>query len=233
VNKKVVISLSAVLIFAIVARAEAGLRIVLNPWWPRAIVLGPPLFFPPPLPPPPPGQPLPPPPPLEAAGFISLSVVPADADVNVDGKLVGKAREFTQAPGLMSLAPGPHTLALSKEGFKTAKFTVNVIPQKTIELDVTMDALPQGSSEQAQTYQLDLNKTGYLSLKVEPQDASVYVDDTFYGIASRFVLPDSSIVLRAGTHKVEIIRPGYKQHVQIVEVGSDKAQDLNVKLEKN
>jgi hypothetical protein len=236
-KNRIILSVAAVIMLGMVASSEGRWRIFVDPWRPRAIVLAPL-----PIPPPPPpfrGGPMPPPPappPVGATGFIGLNVIPADADLGVDGTVIGKALKFSDASGLLPLMPGPHAITLSRDGYKTASFTVNVIPQKTIELDITMDVLPQGVTtnavEQPPTYKLDLDKTGYLAVKVEPQDASIYIDDTFYGITSRFSGPDSSIVLRSGNHKVDIIRPGYKSHTEIVEIKNDGAKEISIKLDK-
>jgi hypothetical protein len=229
-KNKVILSVAMVIMLGLAASSEARWRIVVDPWWPRAIVLAPL-----PVPPPPWMGPVPPPP-VGATGFIGMNVIPADADLGVDGTVLGKALKFSDASGLLPLTPGPHAITLSRDGYKTASFTVNVIPQKTIELDVTMDALPQGVAtnavEQQPTYKLDLDKTGYLAVKVDPQDSSIYIDDIFYGITSRFSGPDSSIVLRSGNHKVDIIRPGYKPHMEIVEIKSDGGKEMSVKLDK-
>jgi hypothetical protein len=237
-RRKAVLFLSIFMILAVVADSKANLRVIINPWWPRAIILGPPLpFLPPDLPPGPLPPDLPPgPPPSDlppAIGYVDLNVRPGDAVVTVDGVVRGKAHDLSGAPDLLSLVPGPHTLALSKEGFKTARFTIHIIPRRTIELDVTLDLLPNGKTGTEPTYQLDLNKTGFLSVQVEPKDASLYVDDSFYGMVSQFSNAESSIVLRAGSHKVEIMRPGYKPYSETVVITGDKAKEINVKLEKN
>lgn len=91
------------------------------------------------------------------------------------------------------------------------------------------DAVPV--VEEPPTYQLDLEKTGYLALTVAPADASLYIDDKPYGVAAEYN-DDKSIVLRAGSHTVQVIRPGYVSNVQTVEIVSDTTKTVSVTLTK-
>jgi hypothetical protein len=47
--------------------------------------------------------------------------------------------------------------------------------------------------------------TGRLRLDVRPADASVYVDDEFWGTAA----DTRSVRLRSGVHSIEVVRPGF------------------------
>jgi hypothetical protein len=67
-----------------------------------------------------------------------------------------------------------------------------------------------------------------LRLNVVPSDASVYVDGSFHGTARDVRRLD----LPPGTHKVEVVRPGYRTYEKDVAVDADKATEVDVTLER-
>jgi len=67
-----------------------------------------------------------------------------------------------------------------------------------------------------------------LRLRVEPDDASVYVDGTFQGTARQAQRLD----LTPGRHRVEVVRPGYRTFERDVEIEADRPSDLDVTLER-
>jgi hypothetical protein len=70
--------------------------------------------------------------------------------------------------------------------------------------------------------------TGRVRLEVRPDDATVYVDDEFWGSAreSRFM------TLRAGRHSIEIVRPGYDVVRREVDVTEGETLDVLVELQR-
>jgi hypothetical protein len=67
-----------------------------------------------------------------------------------------------------------------------------------------------------------------LQFVVGPGDASVYVDDEFRGIASRLV----SVRVMPGTHRVEVVRPGYAVAQREVHVGRAATASVQIDLER-
>jgi hypothetical protein len=70
--------------------------------------------------------------------------------------------------------------------------------------------------------------TGRVRLEVRPDDATVYVDDEFWGTAreSRFM------TLRAGRHVIELVRPGFDVVRREVEVVEGETSDVLVELQR-
>jgi len=56
---------------------------------------------------------------VPSTGILCLEVVPASAEVYLDGKYLGKANQFTRAQGCLKLEVGPHHLVITKPGFDT------------------------------------------------------------------------------------------------------------------
>ncbi len=69
---------------------------------------------------------------------------------------------------------------------------------------------------------------GSVRFEVRPSDASIYVDGKFRGTGRDL----RSLELRAGTHKVEIVMPGYRTYERDVTVDAADFVDLSVELEK-
>jgi hypothetical protein len=72
------------------------------------------------------------------------------------------------------------------------------------------------------------SNTGRVRLNVRPDDASIYVDDEFWGNAR----DTRSVILRAGRHSIEIVRPGFRTSRHDVDVVRGGSTDLLVELER-
>jgi len=60
----------------------------------------------------------------EAVGNVALTVEPPDAEVAVDGVMQGLGSDFDGVHGALSLSPGPHQLAVSKDGYLPEHLTL-------------------------------------------------------------------------------------------------------------
>jgi hypothetical protein len=69
---------------------------------------------------------------------------------------------------------------------------------------------------------------GRVRLEVRPEDASVYVDDEFWGNGrdTKFV------TLRSGRHSIELVRPGFEVARREVEVARGETVDVLVELQR-
>lgn len=229
--------------------AQAGhVRVIVAPWRLRPIVVAPRVVWPLAAVVVAPAPAVVAPAPAPGKGFVDMAVTPYDADVWVDGEYVGRAQDYAGDPKFLKLSSGSHTITLAREGFSPQRLAVVVEPSRLLTLDVTL--LPLGaasaavataptasqpvapaSTDDGATYQLDLEKTGYLNLNVTPADAAVYVDDESYGMAAEYN-NDKSIVLRAGTHTLHVVRPGHTSQVQKFEIETDTTQEVTVTLIK-
>lgn len=55
----------------------------------------------------------------------------------------------------------------------------------------------------------DEAEPGRLSLKISPDDASVYLDGRFLGTAGELSRLHAGLIVDAGNHRLEVVRPGY------------------------
>jgi hypothetical protein len=70
--------------------------------------------------------------------------------------------------------------------------------------------------------------TGRVRLEVRPDDASVYVDDEFWGTARE----TKSVTLRSGRHTIELVRPGFEVARREVDVVTGETSDVQVELQR-
>jgi hypothetical protein len=69
---------------------------------------------------------------------------------------------------------------------------------------------------------------GSVRFEVRPSDASIYVDGSFRGTGRDL----RSLELRAGPHRIEIVKPGYRTYERELTVDAAAYVDLAVELEK-
>ena len=80
-------------------------------------------------------------------GAVELNVKPNRADVWVDGKYVGEARDLDGYPSYLWLADGGHRLAVYKGGYKTFEEQISVQRGMKTELKIRLepgDSQPPG-----------------------------------------------------------------------------------------
>jgi hypothetical protein len=68
--------------------------------------------------------------------------------------------------------------------------------------------------------------TGRIRLEVRPEDASVYVDDEFWGNGRE----TKYLTLRSGRHSIELVRPGFEVARREVDVVRGETIDVLVEL---
>ena len=87
------------------------------------------------------------------------------------------------------------------------------------------DRYPRDDARLATDY---VPNTGRVRLEVRPDDATVYVDDEFWGSARE----SRSIALRAGRHSIELVRPGFAVVRREVDVARGETSDVLVELQR-
>lgn len=74
-------------------------------------------------------------------GLVVFKVEPSSAEVWIDGRKKGKAREFSGRTGVLDLEGGRHTLELRKEGYVTFKKELIVGGGAKQTIRVTLDPI--------------------------------------------------------------------------------------------
>jgi hypothetical protein len=70
---------------------------------------------------------------------------------------------------------------------------------------------------------------GTLILKVEPDDASVYLDGRFIGTGGELSRLRSGLIVETGPHRLEVVRPGRQSETQ--SFGAEAGEEVEVSIE--
>jgi hypothetical protein len=70
-----------------------------------------------------------------------------------------------------------------------------------------------------------------VSLRIEPADATVYVDGAYYGTAGRNG-DEIQVLLPVGIHRIEVVRPGYESYTQDLNVTPEADNRVTIQLNK-
>jgi hypothetical protein len=73
---------------------------------------------------------------------------------------------------------------------------------------------------------------GRLVLRVEPSDASVYLDGRFLGTGDELDRLRSGLLVDPGSHRVEVVRPGWQSEEETVEIESGGEITLAIELDE-
>ena len=86
-------------------------------------------------------------------GAIDVHVKPGKAEVWVDGKFVGSARDFDGLPTYLWLKEGEHRVTIYRGGFETYDEDISITPGEVIKLKLKLT--PGESSPPEPTPQAD------------------------------------------------------------------------------
>jgi hypothetical protein len=73
---------------------------------------------------------------------------------------------------------------------------------------------------------------GTLRLRVEPSDASIYLDGRFIGTAEELSDLRSGLIVDAGTHRLEVVRPGWRSETRSFEAVAGDDVEVEIELDE-
>lgn len=191
---------------------------------------------------------------------IVLKVNPDDAHVLLNGKFIGEAYEFSTRASALKIRSARNELVIKKEGFLEEEIDLDKYNMRriTITLELKPDMVkkretvvkdkvvpPPPPPKEKREYKVVKEKEvpkgevksavsgvfAPVTLEVGPADSSIYVDGKFWGIA-----PEGGVInnfnLQKGKHRIEVLKPGYKSVLKIINVAGQKGLKVIIKLEK-
>ena len=189
--------------------------------------------------------------PYDYASEVRVLATPREAEVYVDGYLVGTVDDFDGWSQRLRLQPGEHDIELFLEGYRGVKQRMLFRPSETYKIRATLERL--GPGEEATTRPVpvpgaeapqrefaapppssppsrerDARGFGTLAVRVQPPDAEIRVDGEVWDRPSG----DARLTLElsAGTHRVEVRMAGHVAYESTVQVRSGETTTLNVSL---
>lgn len=191
-------------------------------------------------------------------GALNLVIKPKKAEVYVDGRFVGRAKDFDGYPGYLWLEEGSYEISLVRDGYVT--FRDRIVVRTGNVMDVRLHLQPGLSTpaevprapaaEPAPEAQEQLTSVqeevplpgirqdvradpGRLELAVQPSDASIYLDGRLLGSGQELADLHAGLIVDPGAHSLDMVRPGYEAQRLDFEVESGQTVSLQVTLQSD
>jgi len=193
-----------------------------------------------------------PPPTRPYYAFVDTDIHPEEAQVYLDGKLIGIADDFDGYPGYLAMKPGRHTLGFRHEGRHSLSFDLDLRAGELVRLDRTLPKLlpgqidpglpppparkgvkenspppPPGEGKPAKR-----GSFGTLRLEVTPEEARVVLDGDFFGTGAEISRLHGGIPLSPGIHRIRVSLAGYRSESLEAEIQESREQTLKISLRK-
>jgi PEGA domain len=159
-------------------------------------------------------------------GEIELDVaskVEKNAGVWLDGQYLGHVREL-RGNGDLVLPPGEHRVLVKLIGFEDLERNVIVEPGQSQKIHVAL--VPDASVQYAAESEL-----AELKLAVEPEEAAVFVNDTYAGYVDQFN-GRRGMRMGPGVYSVRIALPGYDSFETDITITASQEYEIKTKLRK-
>jgi hypothetical protein len=171
-----------------------------------------------------------------------IQVTPKEAEVYVDGRLVGKVSEFDGFTQRLEVPPGGHELVVYLDGYRTIHEKLYFQPGTSYKIKGSMEKLGAGESTGPRPeppppaprrahpprHAADQPSFGTLAIRVQPPAATVLIDgEPWDGPEDRRRL---AVQVAEGTHRVEVRKEGFQTFSTSVRVREGEVTPLNVSL---
>ena len=191
-------------------------------------------------------------------GALNLVIKPKKADVYVDGRFVGRAKDFDGYPGYLWLKEGSYEISLVRDGYVTFSDRIPVRTGQVVDVELRLEpglSTPPRVSQTSVTetepeateqmsavteeppstgIRQDVRVTpGLLELVVRPADASVYLDGRLLGSGQELTDLHAGLIVDPGAHSLDMVRPGYEAQRLDFEVESGQTVNLQITLERD
>ena len=189
------------------------------------------------------------------ASDVRVMATPREAEVYVDGYLVGTVDDFDGWSQRLRLQPGEHEIELFLDGYRSVRQKMLLRPGETYKIRASLEkadpadppairptpgaATDGGTAERGRPRMAreprrppvgrgEARGFGTLAIRVQPADAVILVD------GERWERPEGdarlSLDLAPGPHEVEVRRDGHRTYRATVEVTPGEITSVNVSL---
>jgi hypothetical protein len=190
----------------------------------------------------------------EPEGSVKLEVKPKDTEVYVDGYKAGTVDDFDGTFQRLRLPAGQYTIVLYREGTKSEAQNILVREGEVVKFTHVMQPLAAGAANEPRPAPANPpaarasstgarnqaaeravgvrgSRFGTLSIRVQPDDAEVLIDDEPWEGAPT----DGRLLVEvaAGTRRVEVRKQGFVTFVTDVRIRRGDTTNLNVNLSRD
>lgn len=179
----------------------------------------------------------------DAGAALRLEVTPKEAEVFIDGFMVGTVDEFDGTFQRLRLAPGEHELTLYRDGFKTVHQSLRLSQGSTFKVSYKMEPLaagevaeprptpppaPPDEGEARAPVARASAGFGTLAIRVQPADAIVLIDGERWQSSG---LDRLVVAVPEGPHRIEIRKEGFETYSGEITMGQGQTVPINVSLQ--
>ena len=165
----------------------------------------------------------------QASGLsaIDVNIRPINAEISLDGVVMGTADDFDGFPEFLVVEPGSHRVRARCEGYKTYEVTVNLGPGQQVNLNKRMEA---GSDAVEPTPQpvvaaqepvVESEDYIRLVLTLDNPQASVYVDGSFVGTGRELNLLHGPLLLEPDARDLVVVTAESRKSYRIADLRTD------------
>jgi hypothetical protein len=179
----------------------------------------------------------------DAGASLRLEVTPKEAEVYIDGYMVGTVDEFDGTFQRLRLAPGEHELTLYHDGFKTVHQSLRLSQGSTFKVSYKMEAVaagevadprptppprPPDEGEARAPVARAAAGFGTLAIRVQPADAIVLIDGERWQSSG---LDRLVVAVPEGPHRIEIRKDGFETYSSDITMAQGQTVPINVSLQ--
>ena len=196
----------------------------------------------------------------DPTGSARIDIKPREAEVYVDGYLVGTVDDFDGWMQRLHVMYGEHEIQIYLQGYRTIRQKVLFRPGATLKLSSVMEPLPAGEAQEPRPVpaegvrqsgpqrryppeqmpqgpssprhrgRAEASDFGSVAIRVQPADAEVVID------GERWDAPQGgdrlTVQLGEGEHRIEIRKEGYRTYSTSIRLLRGETVPLNVSLSR-
>jgi PEGA domain len=194
----------------------------------------------------------------EPASDLRIQVTPKEAEVYIDGYLVGNVNDFDGVFQRLHVPYGEHEISVYREGFRTIHEKMLFRPYQSYSIKQILQPLAAGEAPEPRPAPSpsaapetparrggppnspyperspdrnparDMDRFGSVAIRVQPADATVLID------GERWDTPAGedrlTLEVSEGRHRIEIRKDGFKPYSSTFTVRAGETVTLNVSL---
>ncbi|NOZ12542.1 MAG: PEGA domain-containing protein [Acidobacteria bacterium] len=170
----------------------------------------------------------------EGLSAIDVNIRPKDAEISLDGVVVGTADQFDGFPRFLVVNPGKHEITARKTGYRTYRVKVAVAPGQQVNLNKVMEPGYDVSNVKPAPQQTPSSKPVpsrvatplKVYFQINNPDAAVYVDGVFVGTAHEISQLHGPLMVDRGAKRITVLTANRKKVFLISDLMVDNREGI-------